>query len=152
MTSIFFLFFWQIPDLVFLTVRRRQHVTMLFDLFPLSFIPKLLEKKNMTRICVVLFDLYSIWARGFKILRPRFHCPSFICDNETSLECRGYFLSQRLPVQVVPPQMHTAQVQPCREVSEDQQEPSCLHLCLNPSRLPLWPLGPPSPPRRTVKI
>jgi hypothetical protein len=32
--------------------------------------------------------------------------PSLICDNETSLECREYFLSQRLPVQFVPPQMH----------------------------------------------
>ena len=31
---------------------------------------------------------------------------SLICDNETSLECREYFLSQRLPVQFVPPQMH----------------------------------------------
>ncbi len=27
-------------------------------------------------------------------------------DNETSLECREYFLSQRLPVTFVPPQIH----------------------------------------------
>ncbi len=32
--------------------------------------------------------------------------PNPICDNETSLECNEYFLSQRLPVQFVPPQMH----------------------------------------------
>ncbi len=32
--------------------------------------------------------------------------PSLIVDNETSLECREYFLSQRLPVTFVPPQTH----------------------------------------------
>jgi hypothetical protein len=32
--------------------------------------------------------------------------PSLIVDNETSLECRDYFLSQRLPVTFVPPQTH----------------------------------------------
>jgi hypothetical protein len=32
--------------------------------------------------------------------------PSLICYNETSLECREYFLLQRLPVQFVSPQMH----------------------------------------------
>jgi hypothetical protein len=34
--------------------------------------------------------------------------PSLITsiDNETSLECKEYFLSQRLPVQFVPPQIH----------------------------------------------
>jgi hypothetical protein len=32
--------------------------------------------------------------------------PSLIVDNETSLECREYFLSQRLPVQFMPPQIH----------------------------------------------
>jgi hypothetical protein len=31
--------------------------------------------------------------------------PSLIVDNETSLECREYFLSQRLPVTFVPPQI-----------------------------------------------
>jgi hypothetical protein len=32
--------------------------------------------------------------------------PCLIVDNETSLECREYFLSQRLPVTFVPPQTH----------------------------------------------
>ncbi len=32
--------------------------------------------------------------------------PTLIVDNETSLECREYFLSQRLPVTFVPPQTH----------------------------------------------
>ena len=32
--------------------------------------------------------------------------PSLIVDNETSLECREYFLLQRLPVTFVPPQIH----------------------------------------------
>ncbi len=32
--------------------------------------------------------------------------PSLIVDNETSLECREYFLSQQLPVTFVPPQTH----------------------------------------------
>jgi hypothetical protein len=32
--------------------------------------------------------------------------PSLIDDNETSLECREYFLSQRLPVTFVPPQTY----------------------------------------------
>jgi hypothetical protein len=32
--------------------------------------------------------------------------PSLIVDNETLLECREYFFSQRLPVTFVPPQTH----------------------------------------------
>ncbi len=46
---------------------------------------------------------------------------SLICDNETSLEYREYFLSQRLAVQFVPPQMHRSRSNPAekREVSED---------------------------------
>jgi hypothetical protein len=51
--------------------------------------------------------------------------PSLIVDNETSLECREYFLSQRLPVTFVPPQTHRSNP---GEGSADRQKPS--HLCL----------------------
>jgi hypothetical protein len=49
--------------------KKRRFRGPLFDVFSLaydSFSPKLSEK-NMTKICMVLFDSYSIRARGFKM-------------------------------------------------------------------------------------
>ena len=57
--------------------------------------------------------------------------PSLIVDNETSLECREYFLSQRLPVTFVCAPTNP-QIQPCREGSTDRKKPSYLCLLFHP--------------------
>jgi hypothetical protein len=52
-------------------------------------------------------DYVSSFASILAFFTPHFlPLPSLIVDNETSLECREYFLSQRLPLQFVPPQIH----------------------------------------------
>ncbi len=63
-------------------------------------------KVEMTWFLAVLTDFRSFSSILAFFTVHSLPLPSLICDNETSLECRNYFLLQRLPVQFVPPQMH----------------------------------------------